>query len=310
MAAFESRCQLSSFPMAILRLEHLKCSISSCFVVGKSMKCLGCSSSLPLVISDQILETSFIRTQSLPILSDDSWRLFVLPSSLLIGPVTPFSLVIKPTLSEFCNYSRKSLLHIGLSDASGRFVYNFDERGISIETWSGALCVSLSDFVSPLRLPVWNTYLESHVKSERIRVKEKTRYHSITNNCYDFVIRFLNSIDSRQITKEDVVMNLIAEPLHNFEIFHRWYTDMFQVGSTLHLPPDLSSPISSAGNISSSSLKHSSESWSCDGCDTLYVDCGDRYHCNVCPDYDLCPTCFASVKFIHDVSHQFDKMSS
>ncbi|KAL6053583.1 MKRN2 opposite strand [Balamuthia mandrillaris] len=162
------------------------------------------------------------------------------------GPSRGRALVIKPTHGSFAsrNYSTEALLHCGISDSSGAFVFNFDQNGIRKEVWNTAsssaalLSVVLvgeeengeekdeelktQEENEGQRLRrLWDEQLEKHLKEERRRVAQKP-YHALKNNCYDFVIRFLNAIEfegKKNHTKEDIVGRYLSTPVDTAESY-------------------------------------------------------------------------------------------
>jgi len=50
------------------------------------------------------------------------------------------------------------------------------------------------------------------------------------------------------------------------------------------------------------------QNYTCDGCDTTI--CGARYHCETCPDFDFCSSCYAQKLSTHDSSHQFKEVTA
>ena len=62
---------------------------------------------------------------------------------------------------------------------------------------------------------------------------QKRSYHATRNNCYDYVIRFLNSINfenKSQHSKEDLVERLIKKEVELFESFHSLYKHIKENG--------------------------------------------------------------------------------
>jgi len=50
------------------------------------------------------------------------------------------------------------------------------------------------------------------------------------------------------------------------------------------------------------------QNYTCDGCNTTI--CGARYHCETCPDFDFCSSCYAQKLSTHDSSHQFKEVTA
>ena len=89
------------------------------------------------------------------------------------------------------------------------FVYNFDQRGCSREQWS--LCLSVPLPVSRLSDAQWDQQLARHNATEH-ELQKYRKYQQLKNNCYDYVIRFLDAIrfeGSQTHMKDDIVLRFI-----------------------------------------------------------------------------------------------------
>jgi len=62
------------------------------------------------------------------------------------------------------------------------------------------------------------------------------------------------------------------------------------------------------GNLLNSDFLKLGHNYICDGCETKI--CGTRYHCDNCPDFDFCSTCFTQKLATHDGSHQFKEITA
>jgi hypothetical protein len=187
----------------------------------------------------------------------------------------PRSIAIKPTVGTFSNYRRDSLLHCGITDTTGR-VFNFDEKGRRFDlSWEETLCVKLETKMDDNS---WNSALTSHLKDEQA-MANYSRYHPLDNNCYSFVVRFLNKIKfegKENHTKASIVDTRIEKPITVLEAF---LSISQQLSSRQHVLMD--APLNRQGV----------SRWRCDFCGkALFAP--DHYHCEECKDTDLCTVCY------------------
>jgi len=157
----------------------------------------------------------------------------ILEHSSKIGMSNSRSIVIIMTMNcsgMWQKYTSNCLLHCGISNSQG-IVYNFDEKGLHIDDlWRESISISLN---APTIIDdEWDKELMNHHLEEQVvstgwqctkctvhnsqnslscyvcnntrKLKQKTQslyYHSVNNNCYDYVIRFLNRIKFENQTK-------------------------------------------------------------------------------------------------------------
>jgi len=110
-----------------------------------------------------------------------------------------------------------------------------------------------------------------------LRNSVKIKYHEFKNNCYDFVIRFLNFIDFNGIcnhNKQEVVDNIVKGPVDGFESF-------FKIHSKLTADGPFSIPIQRCVI--------------CDICGKKGLQADDLHHCLECDDFDLCSCCLSTI---------------
>jgi len=229
----------------------------------------------------------------------------------------PKSIVVKPTVGSFSRgYSSKSLLHVGVSDSLGN-VFNFDERGILIDNgWSDCLCISLNDpFVennhNNNNNTHWDKELNSHFFAERSQLtKPNGKYHQLQNNCYDFVLRFLNRISYEKRTnhtKEELVQSLIGTPMDTLESF---LTIMKKIRDFYDEPFVIKTPNLNNNNNNNNSNR---ETYRCDICGDRII--GKRFRCQnteTCKDFDICDSCHSKEKIQapHELSHKLELFES
>jgi len=186
------------------------------------------------------------------------------------------SIVIKPTIGSFATYNERMFLHCGISNTSG-IVFNFDEQGAHKELWKDCLCIGLN--TSNWTDEQWDKELTKHLISEMERSR-KSRYHQLNNNCYDFVLRFLNTIQfggHASHTKESIVKQYVEKPVQVFESF-------FEIHKRIQSSPNYSVIITTLVKTP----------YYCDGCGQTNLT--RRFRCQVCTDYDLCPDCYTKGK--------------
>lgn len=123
---------------------------------------------------------------------------------------------------KFFNFRQKKncLLHCGISNSKGE-VYNFDERGCCKEMWDlDCLAIKIED-KSTEDKDNFDQMLENFHKEE-VKRSKKHKYTSLDNNCYSYVVRFLNCIKFQgrsDHTKESLIKQFIGEDsFHSFLI--------------------------------------------------------------------------------------------
>jgi len=254
-----------------------------------------------------------------------------------VGLPLPCSVLIKSTFGSFLNYQVGDLLHCGISDSQGA-VLNFDHRGVMVDPpsmWN--LVISL-----PIAKDNFDSFLISHTKNEKQR-ESQSRYHQIDNNCYDFVIRFLNHVswnNKNNHTKLEFVEVFIGKLVAEFETFYTLHREIekgkdvlrphvgfscqnckitdLQPGNLFHcLECESLDLCSLCQNISSGEHKSSHKlfpvksgvGWLCDVCDSVLLD-GTLFSCVQCEDYALCPQCYKENKVNgkHELTHKTSKV--
>eukprot|EP00128_Syssomonas_multiformis_P006568 Colp12_sorted_trinity150504_noHs@13473 len=96
------------------------------------------------------------------------------------------TILLKPTNGMFKDYNVDSLLHVGISNSKG-VVYNFDERGLSVDHNGWEECIGIQLHV-PLDDRDWDRCLIEHSQFF------DDNYEPLQHNCYDYVISFLHFI--------------------------------------------------------------------------------------------------------------------
>jgi len=111
----------------------------------------------------------------------------------VIGPAKPCSICIRMTTGSLAQYNRTSLLHVGVSDASGNHVHHFDESGHGCSRWRECVSIplrqrhcDLSTFVvAPFK---WDQLLAAfHLSHESSGVQ----YDDIHHNCFHYAVECL-----------------------------------------------------------------------------------------------------------------------
>ncbi|XP_045199596.2 MKRN2 opposite strand protein-like [Mercenaria mercenaria] len=118
---------------------------------------------------------------------------YIIESPFTEADITQCSLVIKPTIGHFLyDFSNNSNLHIGLTDSSGN-VYEFDERGVTVgdKTWTHCLSIKILDEHEQLENK-WDHSLEQFANE---KLWKKECYDENSQNCFDFVLHFLQCFE-------------------------------------------------------------------------------------------------------------------
>jgi len=249
----------------------------------------------------------------------------------------PRSLVIKPSFCTFANYSSSALLHCGISNSQGS-VYNFDSRGVCMDKpWDEVLHIPL--IVESHSDEKWDLLLQAHYEREK-QLEMKKKYHQLDNNCYDFVVRFLNEIQyegKNNHTKEDLVVTLISGKVDSWDSFHQIYKKISENG-VFKLDPAVNCTACSEKDLQPSNRFHClhcsgkalcakckpnhdpkhklfpvvpNVAYRCDGCNGFIIE-GNIFRCVDCKDdYDLCPDCYSKkvVSKPHQSNHTLTKVS-
>eukprot|EP00753_Platysulcus_tardus_P020573 PLAT8234.1.p1 GENE.PLAT8234.1~~PLAT8234.1.p1 ORF type:complete len:262 (+),score=108.97 PLAT8234.1:128-913(+) len=188
---------------------------------------------------------------------------------------TARSLLIKRSdrTLRLADYDDDCILHVGLSDSRAASVYSFWFHIKEEAVWEDALCVPLPE--CELDDAGWDAALLAHAAAEKERIAIVTGYHALDNNCYDFVLRFLNSISYNACDSHDkmsFVERVVEPPVVAFEERCARYAALAACGgcSLLPVPPA-----------------------ACDGCGVALVG-RRRWKCATA-DVDACDECKADV---------------
>jgi hypothetical protein len=193
-----------------------------------------------------------------------------------VGPTRPRCIVVRPTIGSFHTYNNQMLLHCGISNSKGK-VYNFDIGGCSAEEWKLSLSINLAH---PCSDSEWDAQLERHNNAEKSFLAYRP-YQALRNNCYDYVIRFLNGIKfegKEDHKKEDVVARLIQTPIGHFENFFEILRKVKQREPFEFILPNPATTKARVAHV-------------CDACGQIIPVNAFRFRCLECEDYDLCEGC-------------------
>ncbi len=124
--------------------------------------------------------------------------------------------IVKMSVGSMNHYNDNCLLHIGLSTSGGGGIriFSFDERGRRADTltqWNPyrpAESLSIPVVHSQMSDGDWDTALDTYLLVERATDSE---YTALQNNCFAFVVGFLNQIGwegRTDSTKETVVTSI------------------------------------------------------------------------------------------------------
>jgi len=133
---------------------------------------------------------------------------FAVPSPFRSAAEFPCSIVIKPTKGNFLDdYTNKSNLHIAVTNSSGH-VYEFDRDGLRKDrrdAWKNCLVLDLSG-AHPLvgdmiQDPDWGEYWDLCLEqTSAAHVFTREMYREDENNCFNFVLTFLVSLNQTPFT--------------------------------------------------------------------------------------------------------------
>jgi len=209
------------------------------------------------------------------------------------GPAKPRSIAVRMTVGRMKNYSADCLLHTGISDTSGD-VYNFDQAGRRVDTpakW-GSETISIPLHHDALSNQQWDKAIEEFLREEQEMAAFKP-YEALGNNCYTFVLIFLNKIryeGRSNHSKDEMVVRFIQKPIDDLDAF---------ISITRQLQKDKVVVYKPASKVTA---------YSCDFCGVV-IPSGQHYRCAVCKDTDLCDKCFAAKREnrTHKNSHLIHK---
>eukprot|EP00511_Aplanochytrium_stocchinoi_P000121 CAMPEP_0204822830 /NCGR_PEP_ID=MMETSP1346-20131115/1018_1 /ASSEMBLY_ACC=CAM_ASM_000771 /TAXON_ID=215587 /ORGANISM="Aplanochytrium stocchinoi, Strain GSBS06" /LENGTH=247 /DNA_ID=CAMNT_0051949261 /DNA_START=88 /DNA_END=831 /DNA_ORIENTATION=- len=185
------------------------------------------------------------------------------------------------------DYSRNSLLHVGISDSKGA-VWHWNETGLHNDR-NGWECVGIK--LEPL-----SSLKPEQLKRVALESVRSKRYTQLGFNCFAFAVDVINALELSiaDYSSPYAKVNLVEGPVGNaMSVFESWRAITHKV---------LESP---TGYIVLD-VPQASHRYTCDGCVSTIA--GIRWHCNDCEDFDLCNACHERSSSIHDESHTFAKM--
>ena len=157
----------------------------------------------------------------------------------------PCSICIRMACGSFVDYTRDSLLHCGVSDSKG-VVFHFDESGHHRSEWLECIYYRLDIYrmkifgtettTNPVeKYRSWDDLLLQFFRSHE---KNDGAYHSLDNNCYDFINAFLNRAfmhSSQQLfinasitgfTKDSVAVHMLEPCMMELEKYLTCYRQL------------------------------------------------------------------------------------
>ena len=203
--------------------------------------------------------------------------------------ILPCSIIITDSFKELnpIDYTQTSILHVGISNSKGK-IYNFWNK-YKVDTEKSD---SMWKYV--INIPLEYNILDNETFDELVENSKKQqellypKYDQLNNNCYAFICRLLNDLYymNKTWTKEELAINVIEKYII--------LLDKYALISKELLNSEL--------YIAEKSIDETKISYSCcDICGEM-VQLGDRYRCKVCPDYDLCSSCFNSNGHEHSMN--------
>lgn len=135
-------------------------------------------------------------------------------------PTRRRALVLRASHLKRGDYRSGARLHIGVCDERGT-VFALDREGVEIGAWKHCFVMELPDNLA-LAVVDWNAALVSHAREEAATFATHP-YRKRKNNCFDFVVRFLNKLTAASVpryTKNSVTLEFISPLLATFQL-HR-----------------------------------------------------------------------------------------
>ena len=190
-------------------------------------------------------------------------------------------MVVRCTVGTLREYTPTKLLHVGITDAAGLVVYNFDRsvQATPAAAWGPCLATPLA---SDLTDAAWDQGLQAFAQLERTRARARP-YHDLNNNCFSFALRFLDRVawnGCRSHRKEDFARQFIEPKTDALQLY-------LMLERNVRACPD---PvwIDQAATARRATAMHT---FACDGCDAEPLLPGDHFRCHDCVDVDLCARC-------------------
>jgi len=194
------------------------------------------------------------------------------------GLSKPHSLVVQLTGGHpFSRYTTSALLHVGVTTSQGG-VFHFDEGGLHYdEFWPQ--CISVPLFPTATPVPEnWDNELRSFHEIRNTQ-RSSQGFHTLENNCYNYVIGFLNHISYEQRTnhtKIDIVRHHIEPVVQVLESFLNIHREVYNKGYFA---------------TESGYRFVSKTTYTCNNCSQRIEKA--HYRCQNCEDFDLCEYCLS-----------------
>jgi len=176
-------------------------------------------------------------------------------------------------------YTNSEILHVGLSNSAGTYVYNFwnQYRADNVKDttiWKSVINIDLKIELSDKE---WDEFLEKSLTAQR---NSDPKYHQIDNNCYDYICRAFNELKYKNIiwNKQNLAAEYIEGPIIELERFCKVYKIVDKEGESVQEENYNTRQVTLA---------------LCDIC-SEYILNDQRLKCTVCQDFDMCLTCYKS----------------
>ena len=179
-------------------------------------------------------------------------------------------------------YSMNDILHVGISNSKLN-IYNFwNTYKIDIPSqgiWKNVINIPLETSLSD---EDFDSALEVTFSYQQIDFGE---YLQFSNNCFDFVARFLTQILylRSEWTKENLASNIVQTYILELERYSLVYQKLMTTQYYIT-------------NISALNMTYSI----CDIC-SQSINFSEKYRCKICKDFDLCPSCFKAKGHEHEM---------
>lgn len=235
--------------------------------------------------------------------------------NIIDNEIKPCSIVITES-SNYLNpttYSKNSILHLGISDSKCN-VHNFwfkykKEKASDNKIWKRVVNISLLESNKSSKDGLDNS-ISDYALFDNLLQQDFDRqmtlypnYHQFNNNCFDYVVRFLNSINylsKKDWDKEGIISYLINDYIEKLETYCL-RIQMISKNSNRDNDKDKDSKEIidySIASISDNKTDIENTKSLFKLCDICGVDFEIKeecfyFHCDQCEDYDLCGECYS-----------------
>ena len=146
----------------------------------------------------------------------------------------PYCICVTMALGSFRGYTRKSILHCGVSDSRG-YVYHFNEEGFFSSPWKESINFDARGLIKWKHDGnTWDSVVHGLHAKKKARAAE-TVYNDVTNNCYTHVLELVNALCRRTDTpssfSEKDIVPVLEPGVLKAEQFLRYYKYLHSRGA-------------------------------------------------------------------------------